>query len=270
MIPYPNIDPVIFRLGPLAFRWYGLMYLVGFVAGFFIIRNRYLKTVPRTDPKRVESLVLWACLGLIVGARLGEVIFYHWVDYSFYLENPLEIIAVWHGGMSFHGGLIGAVLAGAAYLLWRGMPILPATDAAFLAVPIGLGAGRLANFINGELYGRVTELPWGMVFPGAGPLPRHPSQLYEFLLEGPLLFVILWLVRDRLGTGRLTALFLILYGLFRFLVEFVREPDPQLGFVLSWLTMGQILCLVQVAAGVLLWLWVAGAGRGVPTAGQEP
>ena len=270
MIPYPNIDPVILRLGPLTFRWYGLMYLVGFVAGFFIIKRRYLKAVPQTDPKRVESLVLWSCLGLIVGARLGEVLFYHWVDYSFYLKNPLEIIAVWHGGMSFHGGLLGAVLAGVGYLLWRKMPVLPAADAAFLAVPIGLGAGRLANFINGELYGRTTELPWGMVFPGAGTLPRHPSQLYELLLEGPLLFTLLWLARDRLKAGRLTALFLILYGLFRFLVEFVREPDPQLGFVLGWLTMGQILSLAQLAAGVFLWLWVSGVGKATSTAGLEP
>ncbi len=258
MIPYPHIDPVIFRLGPLAFRWYGLMYLLGFAAGYVIIKHRLKETAPEVSPSQVEGLVLWAAVGLIVGARLGEIIFYQWPNYSFYLTHPLEIIAVWRGGMSFHGGLGGAVIAGVIYLKRRGLPLLAFADATFLAVPVGLGLGRWGNFINGELYGRVSNLPWAMVFPGGGPLARHPSQLYELILEGPLLFLFLWLRRDKVGPGVLTALFLMGYGLARFGVEFVREPDAHLGFVLSWLTMGQLLSLGQMAAGLILWRFVGG------------
>ena len=258
MIPYPQIDPVLIRIGPLALRWYGLMYLVGFVAGFFVVRSRYLKTVPEMEPKKIENMVLWACLGLVVGARIGYVIFYHWVDFSGFLDDPLEIFAVWHGGMSFHGGLLGAILFGVTYLKRNKMPVIPASDASFHAVPIGLALGRWANFINAELYGRATDLPWGMVFPGGGPLPRHPSQLYELVLEGPVLFTILWLVRDRTRPGTITALFMILYGLFRFSVEFVRQPDPQLGLLLAGLTMGQLLSLAQIGGGLLFWRWVRG------------
>lgn len=253
MIPYPNIDPVIFSLGPFTFRWYGLGYLLGFLAGFFIIRDRYLKTVPGTDPRRIESLVLWACFGLLVGARLGLILFYQWTDWGRYLANPIEIIAVWQGGMSFHGGLLGAIIAGLAYLRFRKMPMLPALDAAFVAVPIGLGLGRAANFINGELYGRVTDVPWGMIFPGGGPDPRHPSQLYEMVLEGPLLFLIVWFTRDKFKPGGTTALFLICYSVMRFMVEFVREPDANLGLLLGGLSMGQLLCLAQIAGGIIFW-----------------
>jgi phosphatidylglycerol:prolipoprotein diacylglycerol transferase len=256
MLPFPQIDPVIFRLGPLAFRWYGLMYLLGFAGGYLILKNRYPKAAPGVTPRHVENLVLMAGLGLIVGARLGEVLFYQWTNWSDYLANPLEIIALWHGGMSFHGGLIGAIISGVAYLKWAKLPIIPASDAAFLAVPIGLGLGRLANFINGELYGRVTNLPWAMVFPDGGPLPRHPSQLYEALLEGPLLFGLLWYFRDRLKPGGLTALFILGYSALRFLVELVREPDANLGFILAFLTTGQLLCLAQAAGGLLFWRWV--------------
>lgn len=268
MLHYPHIDPVLIHLGPLAIRWYGLMYLVGFTAGYFIIKNRLLKTCPAFDRDRVESLVLTAIVGLIVGARLGEILFYHWPEWGYYLRHPVEIIAVWKGGMSFHGGLIGSVGLGVWYLRRHRLPILPAADATFLAVPIGLAAGRLGNFINAELYGRVTDLPWGMVFPTGGPLPRHPSQLYELILEGPVLFLILWAGRNRVHAGGLTALFLIGYSLARFLVEFVREPDPQLGFVLlGWLTMGQLLSLAQAAAGVVLWWWTKRSAGGSHEAG---
>ena len=261
MIPYPNIDPVLIRLGPLDLRWYGLMYLAGFVSGFFVIRSRYLKAVPQIEPKKIENLVLTACLGLIVGARIGYVLFYQWMDFNAFLKNPLEIFAVWHGGMSFHGGLLGAVLFGVTYLKRNKMPVIQASDASFHAVPLGLALGRWANFINAELYGRVTELPWGMVFPGGGPLPRHPSQLYELLLEGPVLFLVLWFFRDRVRPGVITALFLILYGVFRFSVEFVRQPDPQLGFLLAGLTMGQLLSLAQIGGGFLFWRWASGLSR---------
>ena len=261
MLPYPNIDPVLVRIGPLALRWYGLMYLAGFVSGFFVVRSRYLKTVPDLEPKKIENMVLWACLGLIVGARVGYVLFYHWVDFSSFLRDPLELFAVWHGGMSFHGGLIGAVVFGVTYLKKCRMPVLEASDASFHAVPIGLALGRWANFINGELYGRVTSLPWGMVFPGGGLAPRHPSQLYELVLEGPVLFLVLWVLRNRVCKGAITALFLILYGVFRFSVEFVREPDPQLGLLVAGLSMGQLLSLVQIGAGLAFWKWTANLDR---------
>ncbi len=261
MIPYPNIDPVLIRIGPLALRWYGLMYLVGFVAGFFVIRSRYLKAVPEMEPKKIENMVLWACLGLIVGARLGYVLFYHWVDFSAFLADPLEIFAVWHGGMSFHGGLLGAIVFGVSYLKLKKMPVIPASDAAFHAVPIGLALGRWANFINAELYGRATNLPWGMIFPGGGPSPRHPSQIYELLLEGPILFLILWSVKDRVRPGVITALFMILYGAFRFSVEFVRQPDPQLGLLMAGLSMGQFLSLAQIAGGLLFWRWAVNSDQ---------
>ncbi len=269
MIPYPNIDPVLVRIGPLALRWYGLMYLAGFVAGFFVVRNRYLKTVPDMEPKKIENMVLWACLGLVLGARIGYVLFYHWVDFSGFLADPLEIFAVWHGGMSFHGGLLGAILFGVTYLKRNKMPVIQASDASFHAVPIGLALGRWANFINAELYCRVTDLPWGMIFPGGGPLPRHPSQLYELILEGPILFFILWLVRDKTRPGAVTALFMILYGVFRFTVEFVRQPDPQLGFVLAGLTMGQLLSLAQIGGGFIFWKWVRGRSAGRRPGGER-
>lgn len=261
MIAYPDIDPVLFRLGPLAIRWYGVMYLAGFTAGYFIIRARLAKTAPSVTRDQVESLVLWLIVGLIVGARLGEIVFYQWPDWDRYLKNPLAIVAVWQGGMSFHGGLIGTTIAGLIYLKRRKIPILPVVDACFLAAPLGMAAGRWGNFINGELYGRVSSLPWAMVFPGGGPLSRHPSQLYELILEGPILLALLWWRRDKVRPGGLAALFLISYGSFRFLVEFVREPDAHLGFILAGLTTGQLLCLGQAAAGVILWRYLAGRKR---------
>ena len=259
MIAFPEIDPVIFRLGPLAPRWYGLMYLVGFAGGYLTIRRQLRDTAPSISREQVEGLVLWAAVGLIVGARLGEVFFYQWPNWRHYLADPLEIIAVWHGGMSFHGGLIGAVLAGTLFLRRQGMPFWPVSDACFLAVPIGLGAGRLGNFINGELFGRITEMPWGMVFPGGGPLPRHPSQIYELLLEGPLLFWFLWRARLSGRPGALTARFLLGYAAARFAVEFFREPDPQLGFLVGFLTMGQLLSLAMAAAGIMILMRLRGS-----------
>jgi phosphatidylglycerol:prolipoprotein diacylglycerol transferase len=253
LLPYPHIDPVIVRIGPLALRWYGLMYLLGFAVGFFAIRARLRRTAPQVRSEQVEGLIFWVMAGLLVGARLGELVFYHWMEWGYYLANPIEIIAVWHGGMSFHGGLIGSVLTAAWYIRRQKMPFLQVADAVCLAAPAGLMFGRLGNFINGELFGRVTDLPLAMVFPHGGPLPRHPSQLYEAFLEGPLLWLILWLVRDRVRPGAVMALFVVGYSALRFLVEFVREPDPKIGLLLGPLTMGQMLCLAQAAAGLALW-----------------
>jgi phosphatidylglycerol:prolipoprotein diacylglycerol transferase len=189
----------------------------------------------------------------VIGARLGYVIFY---DLSAYISHPLEIFAVWHGGMSFHGGFIGSVLAGAWCCDRSKVDPWLVADLVMVTAPIGLGFGRLGNFINGELFGRVTDMPWGMVFPAGGPLPRHPSQLYEFLLEGIVLFTVLWIMKDRVRrTGLLTALFVMLYGVFRFFAEFFREPDPQLGFIVGPFTMGQLLSsLMVLAGGALLYL----------------
>jgi phosphatidylglycerol:prolipoprotein diacylglycerol transferase len=250
MIPYPHVDPEIVRIGPIAVRWYGMMYLVGFTASYVLVRYQVKKQGLALSRDFIESLYAWLFLGLVIGARVGYVIFY---DFLSYVSRPLEIFAVWHGGMSFHGGFIGSVLAG----LWcsKRFKVDPwqVADLVIVTAPIGLGCGRLGNFINGELFGRVTNVPWGMIFPAGGPLPRHPSQLYEFLLEGVVLFTIMWIMKDRVRrTGKLTALFVMLYGVFRFAAEFFREPDPQLGFIVGSFTMGQLLSAAMIFAGAAL------------------
>jgi phosphatidylglycerol:prolipoprotein diacylglycerol transferase len=248
MIAFPYIDPVIVKIGPLAIRWYGVMYIIGFAASYLLVRYQAKKKDIAIGSEQIDSLYSFLVFGLILGARAGYIVFYNLTEY---LEHPLEIFAVWHGGMSFHGGLIGAVVAGWIFSIRNKLDFWALSDLIIVTAPIGLGLGRLGNFINGELYGRPTDLPWGMVFPGGGPLPRHPSQLYEFSLEGVVLFIILWLLKDRdLKPGTLTSLFLILYGSFRFLVEFFREPDAQLGFILGPFTMGQALSTGMIIAGV--------------------
>lgn len=251
MIQYPNIDPEIIRIGPLAIRWYGVMYLLGFAASFFLVRLQIRQKGLQVEKDFVESLFTWLILGLLIGARLGHVIFY---GLPFYLQNPLEIIAIWHGGMSFHGGFIGCIVAGLLFCRSTKQDFLLVSDMVLASAPIGLGLGRLGNFINGELYGRVTDVPWAMVFPDGGPYLRHPSQLYECLLEGVLLFIILWTVKDRMPrSGMVTALFAILYGLFRSLVEFVREPE--VSNIFDLITMGQLLSGIMILGGAaLLWL----------------
>ncbi len=250
MIPYPSLDPDIVHIGPVHIRWYGMMYAVGFAASYLLVRYRIAKKKLPLSSEFLDSLYTWLVLGLILGARLGYVLFY---NLSFYLEHPLDILAVWQGGMSFHGGLIGSVGAG----IWccrrhRADPWVVA-DIVTATAPIGLAMGRLGNFINGELYGRITTAPWGMIFPQGGPLPRHPSQLYELLLEGIVLFTVLWSIKDRVrNRGVLTSVFIILYGLFRFIAEFFREPDPQLGFIAGPFTMGQVLSACMVLAGAVL------------------
>ncbi len=259
MIAYPNIDPDIIRIGPVAIRWYGMMYALGFAASYFLvkyqIKNQNLKGKTKQQAEAMpsqlflDSLYTFLILGLVLGARLGYVLFY---DLQTYVRNPLEIFAVWHGGMSFHGGMVGCLVAGYLCCLKYRVDFWKTADLVIVTAPIGLGLGRIGNFINGELFGRVTDVSWGMVFPDGGPLPRHPSQLYEFLLEGVLLFLILWTVKNKkLTPGVLSGLFLVFYGVFRFSVEFFREPDPQLGFIAGPFTMGQILSVLTALAGVL-------------------
>jgi len=247
-----NIDPILVELGPIRVSWYGLMYVFGFLISYLLVRYQMKRKDFGVSKQEVEDLYFYLIIGLLVGARLGYVLFY---DLKMYLGDPLEIFAVWHGGMSFHGGLIGVLIVGILFSWRNKKSFWRMADLIIVTVPIGLGLGRIGNFINGELYGRVTQVPWGMIFPKGGPLPRHPSQLYESGLEGGVLFLILWLIKDKkLPAGGLLALFLSLYGVFRFLVEFFREPDVQVGFVLGPFTMGQILCALMIIGGTILFL----------------
>lgn len=253
VIPFPVIDPVLIEIGPLAIRWYALAYVVGLILGW-----RYMLHLARRFPaimsgRDVDDFLLWATLGVILGGRIGYVLFYLPGGLA---NDPLTLIAVWRGGMSFHGGLVGVIAALIVFCLTRKLAIKRVGDILCCAVPIGLLLGRIANFINGELWGRVTDVPWAMVFPHSDGLPRHPSQLYEAFFEGALLFALLaWLVhytRAIERPGLLAGLFLAGYGLARFGVEFVRQPDPQLGFLYAGATMGQLLSLPLILAGV--WL----------------
>jgi phosphatidylglycerol:prolipoprotein diacylglycerol transferase len=251
MIPYPRISPEIVRIGPLAVRWYGVMYLIGFAASYVLVKHQVKKKGLDLSGDFLDSFYTFIVIGLVIGARLGYVLFY---NFAWYVQNPLDIFALWEGGMSFHGGLIGSALAGVWSCKRSARDPWQVADLVAATAPIGLGFGRLGNFINGELYGRVTDVPWAMVFPAGGPFPRHPSELYEFFLEGVVLFTVLWVVKDRIrASGALTALFITLYGIFRFVVEFFREPDPQLGFILGPFTMGQVLsaCMAFVGAALL-------------------
>jgi phosphatidylglycerol:prolipoprotein diacylglycerol transferase len=251
-LSFPSIDPFLFRFGSVGLSWYAFMYLLGFVLAYFILRRRFQKGFLRLKEKnQVGSLVTYCFYGLILGARLFYVFFY---NPRYFLENPLEIPALWHGGMSFHGGLVGVILA----MWWFGKrenaAFLNVADNVALCAPVGLFFGRIGNFINGELYGRTSDVPWAMVFPRGGPLPRHPSQLYEALGEGLLLALILWWVARRpRRDGTLSGLFVLLYAVFRFFIEFFREPDPQLGFILGPFSMGQVWCVAMLAlAGFVL------------------
>jgi phosphatidylglycerol:prolipoprotein diacylglycerol transferase len=249
-----NIDPVIFDLGPIRVGWYGLMYVLGFLASYLLVRYQMKKKDFGLSRSEVENLYFYLILGLMIGARLGYVLFY---DLKTYLADPFEIIAIWHGGMSFHGGLIGVLAVGILFSWKNRKSFWRIADLIIVTAPIGLGLGRIGNFINGELYGRVTQVPWGMIFPAGGPLPRHPSQLYESALEGGVLFLILWFIKDkRLPTGGLLAIFLFLYGAFRFFVEFFREPDAHLGFILGPFTMGQILTFFMIIGGIILFIYL--------------
>ncbi|MDH4230203.1 MAG: prolipoprotein diacylglyceryl transferase [Nitrospirota bacterium] len=252
MLAYPNIDPVIVHLGPLAIRWYGMAYLCGFLFGYLLTGRQRREGLLNITSDQLSGLVTAMILGVILGGRLGYVLFY---DLPHYFNHPLQAFAIWRGGMSFHGGLLGTLVAGALYCRSEKLPYLSVADRVAVVVPVGLFFGRVANFINGELWGRTTDMPWGMIFPYAGALPRHPSQIYEALLEGLLLFALMWLMRKRLARpGALLGLFMVSYGILRVFVEFFREPDAQVGFLFSLVTMGQVLSGVMLAVGAwLLW-----------------
>lgn len=254
-IPFPQIDPVALQLGPLAIRWYALAYIAGIVIAWRVLVAIAKRPGARITPAQVDDFLIWGTVGIILGGRLGYVLFY---QPGHYLGHPLEALAVWQGGMSFHGGLVGVLLAILAFCHWRKVPLLYFADLVALVAPIGIFFGRIANFINGELYGRVTESGLGMVFPGGGPLPRHPSQLYEAALEGLLLFLLLLVARAtvarRFGDGFLTGLFLAGYAVARMVAELFREPDAFLGFIVGGVTMGQILSLPMLLAGIVLLL----------------
>jgi phosphatidylglycerol---prolipoprotein diacylglyceryl transferase len=271
MIAYPHIDPVAVRLGPLAVHWYGVMYLVGFASAWWLGRRRARQDWRGWKPDDLDDLVFYIALGVILGGRLGYVLFY---DLPRFLAAPWTIFMVWHGGMSFHGGLVGVLLAMAWYGRRRGKRFFEVADFIAPLIPPGLGAGRIGNFINGELWGKPSNLPWAMVFPDprAGGVPRHPSQLYEFALEGVALFCILWLYSRRpRPTMAVSGLFLLCYGVFRFAVEFVRVPDPQLGYLaFGWVTMGQILSLPMILAGITLMMLAHRRGRPASTASARP
>jgi phosphatidylglycerol:prolipoprotein diacylglycerol transferase len=250
VIAYPHIDPVILRIGPLALRWYGLMYVIGFVSSYLLVVYQLRKKKTKVNKAEIDDLFFYLILGLMVGARLGYVLFY---NLGFYLENPSEALVVWHGGMSFHGGLIGAFLAGYIIIKRKHLNFFGTADLIIPTCAVGLAFGRLGNFINGELFGKPSDVPWAMVFPQGGPFPRHPSQLYEALLEGFAMFVILWFYKDRKKRdGDVFALFLILYGCFRIFCEIFREPDIQVGYIFGILSMGQILSLIMIAIGLCL------------------
>jgi phosphatidylglycerol:prolipoprotein diacylglycerol transferase len=253
MLTHPNFDPIVFSLGPLAIRWYGLMYLAAFGFLWWLGRVRIGRGLAPIGREQYDDLIFLGVLGTILGGRLGYVLFY---KPAYYFSHPLEIFAIWQGGMAFHGGFLG-VLAAVAFFAWRRkVDWWRLMDFIAPCVPPGLAAGRLGNFINGELWGRPTDLPWGMVFRGAGSLPRHPSQLYQFALEGVLLFVLLWWYASKpRARGAVSAMFLIGYGAFRFIAEFAREPDDFLGLLALNLSMGQWLSLPMIAAGILLYLW---------------
>lgn len=258
-LAYPDLDPVALRIGSFSVHWYGLAYLAGFVAAALLMRFFARRWQIKLSDDDLLTVVLAAVVGVMVGGRLGYVLFY---GGTYYWENPGRIFAVWDGGMSFHGGLIGILIGGLVASRMVGVPWLTLADLGAIGAPIGFGLGRIANFVNGELWGRVTTAPWGVVFPGAGPLGRHPSQIYEALLEGVVLFVLMlalaWKLPPR-PRGELLGWLLAGYGVVRIFAEFFREPDPQLGAIIAGATMGQLLSVPMVVAGIWL-IWNARRG----------
>jgi len=272
VLPFPAIDPIALQIGPLAIRWYALAYVAGILIGWWYLKrlvglDRLWGGRPRPNVAELDDFVLWATLGIVLGGRIGYVLFY---NPAHYLAHPEEIPMVWGGGMSFHGGFLGVVAAMALFTRKKRFPLLTLFDLVAAAAPIGLFFGRIANFINGELWGRAADVPWAMVFPHGGILPRHPSQLYEAALEGVVLFAVIGhlVFRTELlrRPGVIAGLFAAGYGLARFTVEYFREPDVQLGYLWGFITMGQILSLPMVAAGAALaaWAWRR-AGRRAAT-----
>ncbi len=259
VIPFPSIDPVIVGFGPFAIRWYALAYIAGLLIGWRMMRRLVLRPPEAATLEDVDDFLVWATLGVVLGGRIGYVLFY---NAAYYAAHPLSVFAVWRGGMSFHGGLLGVAIATVAFCHRRKIPLLAFADRLACVAPVGLFFGRIANFINGELFGRVADVPWAVVFPRGGPEPRHPSQIYEALAEGALLFLVLmWLARDervRRRPGLLTGAFLAGYGVVRMAGEMFRQPDAHIGFLGFGTTMGQWLSVPLVVAGLYL---VLRAGR---------
>ncbi|MEO5701088.1 MAG: prolipoprotein diacylglyceryl transferase [Casimicrobiaceae bacterium] len=274
MLVHPQFDPIAFTIGPLQLgtftlalpvRWYGLMYLVGFVLFVLLGKLRARQNMlTGWRPTEVDDMLWYGIFGVILGGRLGYVLFY---KPFYYLEHPLEIFQVWTGGMSFHGGFIGVLIALWVFARRRNKRWLAVTDFVAPLIPLGLGAGRIGNFINGELWGRVSDVPWGMVFPQVGPEPRHPSQLYEFFLEGLVLFAVMWIyTKRRRPLGAASGLFLVGYGTSRFIAEFGREPDQFLGLLALGFSMGQWLSMPMIIAGAMMMAWAyRRAGKDEPT-----
>ncbi len=259
MLVHPDFDPVAIAIGPVAIRWYGLMYLTAFAAFWWLGRHRIAAGRATITQEAFDDLVFFGILGVIVGGRLGYVLFY---KPAYFLAHPAEVFAVWQGGMSFHGGFLGVLVAMAWFSRKHGKHWLDIMDFVAPLVPLGLAAGRLGNFINGELWGRTTDVAWGMVFRGAGPVPRHPSQLYEMATEGLLLFVVLWMYSAKpRPRGAVSGLFLVGYGIARFASEFTREPDDYLGLLAFGMSMGQWLSAPMIIAGVAMMAWAARSGR---------
>ncbi len=254
MFVHPQYNPVALQLGPLAIHWYGLMYLAGFMTFLWLGRKRItVLNHPQIDLKLLDDLLFYGVLGVILGGRLGYVFFY---KAAYYFDHPLEILAVWQGGMSFHGGFLGVLVAMALLARKHKLRWLQVTDFIAPLVPPGLAFGRIGNYINGELWGRHSDVPWAMIFPKVDNLPRHPSQLYEFALEGLLLFALLWIYGRKVRpTASVSGLFLIGYGSLRFIAEFTREPDDFLGLLSFGMSMGQWLSLPMVLAGIIMMIW---------------
>ncbi len=268
VLPFPAINPILFQWGPLAIRWYALAYIAGLIAGWALIRrvvadDRLWGGTPRPTPDSIDDLLVYCAIGVIVGGRLGNVLFY---DPRYYLSHPIEILKVWEGGMAFHGGLIGAAVGIALFARRYKTPVLSVFDLASLAAPIGIFLGRLANFIKPELWGRPTDVPWAIIFPGSDGLPRHPSQIYEALLEGLAVFIALSLAARAGALGRpglIAGAFGALYGAARIFSEFYRDPDPRLEDLGQGLTMGMVLSapLIVIGLGLIAWS-VRGAAGG--------
>lgn len=264
-LPFPAIDPVALRLGPLAIHWYGLAYIAGILFGWWYAKRLLVNDrlwpagAAPIKPEHIDDFLVWAAVGIVAGGRVGYVLFY---DLPRYAANPLDAFALWQGGMSFHGGMLGTILAMVLFARSRGIPAWSLLDVVAAGTPVALGLVRVTNFINSELWGKLTSVPWAVEFPNGGPFPRHPTQLYEALLEGVLLFLILRLFTHRAGRlgspGFVGGAFVCFYGLFRVFVEFFREPDQQLGYLLGgWLTMGMLLS----APMVLFGLWCMASAR---------
>ena len=255
MLHHPNIDPVALHLGPLQIHWYGLMYLLGFWGCWWLAVRRGRMAHVGWSEQQVSDVLFYIVMGVILGGRIGYTFFY---NFSGFLADPLVIVRIWQGGMSFHGGLLGVTAAMWLFARNKGLSFYQVADFCAVVVPFGLLTGRIGNFINGELWGAVTDLPWGMVFQTGGPLPRHPSMLYEAFLEGAVLLAILWWFGKKPRPApAIAALFLILYGAFRFAIEFVRMPDAHIGYLYGtgWFTMGMQLCVPMIAAGLFFFVY---------------